>query len=155
MPKPEIFVITPELQQVLDSVPEQNGPRSRLEPFKPYILRWRRQGKSYRKIQGILRNECKVRVHHETLRKFVKLRSRPRKPQQPDIDLEAATLHPVTTSSGAVSTVARKPRMTTEERRAQAEVMRANFKPLFAKEESKPLFDYDPDKPLTLKPKEK
>jgi hypothetical protein len=43
--------------------------------------------------------------------------------------------------------------MSIEERRAQAEKLRANFKPLFTpKEETRTLFEYDPDKPLTNKP---
>jgi len=154
MPKPEIFFITPELQQVLDAVPEQSDPRSKLEPFRPYILRWRRQGKTYRKIAEILTKECKVSVSHIAVRKFVKRAARPRK-AQPDIEIEPATVQLVTSSSEAVAPVARKPRMSIEERRAQADAMRANFKPLFAKEQNKPLFDYDPDKPLTLRSKEK
>jgi hypothetical protein len=95
MPKPEIFVITPELQRVLDSVPEANDPRSKLEPFKRNILRWRRQGKTYRKIQQILRDECHFEVAYGPLYRFVKRRSRPRKPQ-PDLEIEPATVQAVT-----------------------------------------------------------
>ena len=137
MPKAGIFCITPELQRVLDSVPEQNDPRSKLDPFKPYILKWRRQGKTYRKIQQILRVECRMPVAYETLRQFVKSRSKPRKLVQPEIDLEPATVQSVESSSAAVSAVERKPRMTPEERAA----LRASFdQPLFPTEEKKPLF---------------
>jgi hypothetical protein len=143
MPKAEIFFITPELQQVLDAVPEQNDPRSRLEPFRPYILRWRRQGKSYRKILRILRHKCHLKVAYGTLHEFVKLRSRPRKPQ-PNIDLEPASTQPVTTSSAAVLPEARKPRITVEEREAARAALRASFEtPLFP-EERKPLFERRP-----------
>jgi hypothetical protein len=151
--KSGIFIIPPKLQQVLDAVPEENDPRSKLDPFKPYILRWRRQGKTYRKILGILNDECQTPVAFETLRQFVKSRSRPRK-ARPDFE-EAATVQPVDSSSTPDQSVKGKTRMSIEERRAQADAIRANFKPLFAKGETKPLFDYDPDKPLTLKPKEK
>jgi hypothetical protein len=95
MPKSEIFFITPDLQQVLDSVPEQNDPRSRLDPFKPYILRWRRQGKTYRRIAEILTKECKVSVSHIAVLKFVKRAARPRKRVEPEIEIEAATVQPV------------------------------------------------------------
>jgi len=158
MPKSEIFVVPPELQQVLDNLPE-DGPRlSRLEPFKPFILRWRRQGRSYRKILRILRAECHLKVAYGTLHEFVKLRSRPRKPQ-PNLESEPATVQPAESSSGAVSTDARKPRMSMEERIAQADALRAQFaKPVLPAKpkDTRPLFDYDPDRPLTLiKPKEK
>jgi hypothetical protein len=152
MAKPEIFFITPELQQVLDSVPEQNDLRSKLDPFKPYILRWRRQGKTYRKIQQILRDKCQFEVAYGPLYRFVKRRSRPRKAQT-DIDLDPVAVQPVNSSSAAVSPVERKPRMSIEERRAQADALRAQFasKPESQpKAETKPLFEYDPDKPLTL-----
>jgi hypothetical protein len=136
MPKSEIFFITPDLQQVLDSVPEKNDPRSKLDAFKPYILRWRRQGKTYRRIAEILTNECKVSVSHKGVHKFVKRAARPRKPQ-PDLEIEPATVQPVASSSAAVSSVQRKPRMTPEERAA----LRASFdQPLFPTEEEKPLF---------------
>ena len=154
MPKPEIFFVTPELQQVLDSLPP-GTPRSKLDPLRPFILRWRRERRGYREIQQILRNECRVKASLSTLFHFVKSRSKPRKPIQPEIEMEPATVEPVNSSSAAVSAAERKPRMSIEERRAQADAIRANFKPLFAKEETKPLFDYDPDKPLTLKPKDK
>ena len=150
MPKSEVFFVTPELQKVLDSWPADE-PRSRLDPFRPFILRWRRQGRSYRKIQEILASQCKVRVHHETLRRFIRRRSRPRT-IRPEVGVELA---PIPTSQSASETlpVAAKPRMSIEERRAQAEKLRADFKPLFTpKEETKPFFDYDPDKPLTNKP---
>lgn len=151
MPKPEIFVITPELQQVLDRVPETNDPRSRLDPFKPYILRWRRQGKTYRRIAEILTKECKVSVSHKGVHKFVKRAARPRKPQR-DLEFEPETVQPMNNSS-AVSTDTRKPRMTLDERRAQADAIRERLSkpPLSAKPaDTRPLFDYDPDKPLTL-----
>jgi hypothetical protein len=56
-------------------------------------------------------------------------------------------------NSSAVSTDTRKPRMTLDERRAQADAIRERLSkpPLPAKPaDTRPLFDYDPDKPLTL-----
>jgi hypothetical protein len=135
MPKSEVFFVTPELQQVLDNLPAKR-PRSILDPFRPFILRWRREGRTYREIQQILAVECRVQVTYQMLFKFVKQRSRPRKPQ-PDLEIEPATTQPGNSSSAAVLPEARKPRMTAEERAA----LRASFdQPLFPTEEQKPLF---------------
>ena len=141
MPKAGIFCITPELQRVLDSVPEQNDPRSKLDPFKPYILKWRRQGKTYRKIQQILRVECRMPVAYETLRQFVKSRSKPRK-LQPDIDLEPATVQPA------------KGRLSAEERQARLDFVRSlNSKTDLNEEQPKSGWDeLEPDN-VSYKPK--
>jgi len=127
MSKPELFFVTPELQQVLDSLPP-GTPRSKLDPLRPFILRWRRERRGYREIQQILRNECRVKASLSTLFHFVKSRSKPRKPIQPDVEMEPATVEPVDSSSATVLPVERKPRMTAEERAA----LRASFdQPLF------------------------
>ena len=141
MPKAEIFFVTPELQQVLDSVPEQNDPRSKLDPFKPHILKWRRQGKTYRKIQQILRVECRMPVAYETLRQFVKSRSKPRK-LQPDIDLEPATVQPA------------KGRLSAEERQARLDFVRSlNSKTDLNEEQPKSGWDeLEPDN-VSFRPK--
>ena len=68
------------LQQIYDSVPEDE-PRSRLEPYRELILQWRRQGRSYRRIQRLLSDKCQITIAYEPLRRFVKRRSRPRKQQ--------------------------------------------------------------------------
>jgi len=78
MPKSGVFFVTAELQQVLDNLPADE-PRSRLEPFQLFILRWRRERRSYERIRQILRDECQVKVSVSTLFKFVQRRSRPRK----------------------------------------------------------------------------
>jgi len=86
--------MNPELQRIYDSLPEDE-PKSRLEPYRELILRWRRQGRSHKRIAGFLRDQCKIRVSGEAVRKFVKLRSRPRKPAESDIDLGPAEVQPV------------------------------------------------------------
>jgi hypothetical protein len=131
MPKSEVFFVTPELQHVLDNQPAK-PPRSILDPFRAFILRWRREGRTYRDIQQILAVECKVRVHHETLRRFIKRRSRPRKAQP---DLEFSPVNPVETTDTVT------PRLTAEERAAARAALRASYnQPLFPNEEKKPLF---------------
>jgi hypothetical protein len=94
MLKHEVFSITDELQTVLDNL-RAEAPRSRLEPFRQFILRWRREGRSYRRIQQILASECSVVVTYETLRRFVKRRSRPRTAQpEAKADLVAPLSYP-------------------------------------------------------------
>jgi hypothetical protein len=66
-----------ELLQLLENLPPDE-PRSKLEPFRAIILRWRRQGRSYRRIQEILLEQCQLEVAYETLRRFVQRRERPR-----------------------------------------------------------------------------
>lgn len=75
-----------ELQRRLSEIPE-DPPRSRLEPYRDIILRWRRQGRSYRRIRQLLNDECQVKVADMTLHEFVKRRSRPRKAQtEPELE---------------------------------------------------------------------
>src|SRR6266567_3052027 len=75
-----------ELQRIFDSVPEDK-PRSRLEPYQELILRWRRQGRTYRRICDLLAEKCDIKVADMTLHEFVQKRSRPRKAQpEPEIE---------------------------------------------------------------------
>ena len=66
-----------ELLKRLENLPPAE-PRSKLEPLRDYILRWRQQGRSYRRIQQILREHCQLDVAYETLRRFVQRRERTR-----------------------------------------------------------------------------
>jgi hypothetical protein len=68
----------PELQQIFDNTPE-DGPRSKLEPYRELILRWRRQRKSYRRITKLLAEKCGVHIGRTALNEFVQRRLRPRK----------------------------------------------------------------------------
>jgi hypothetical protein len=139
MSKPEIFFITPYLQKVLDSVPEQNGPRSKLDLFRPYILRWRRQGKTYRHIAEILTKECKVSVSHKGVYKFVKRAARPRK-LQPDLEIEPATSQQV--SSLPLTRVAATSKNSDEssDQYAEARERMRKHKETAAVQKSEPLF---------------
>jgi hypothetical protein len=135
MPKPPLFVLTNELQRVLENLPDDE-PRSRLEPFRAFILRWRRDGRSYRSIQEILASWCGVRVTHETVRRFVKLRARPRK-AQPESEVQPETRSQNTTPSSA------------EIARQRALIQDLRSKPVVVRELRK-RFVYDPDEPLIL-----
>ena len=134
-----LFPMNPELQRIYDSMPEDE-PRSRLDPYRELILRWRRQGRTYRRILQMLRDECRVKVAFGTLHEFVQKRSRRRK-VQPDLEMESATVQPVESSSAAVSPVELKSRLSPEERAAARAALRASYdQPLFPSEEKKPLF---------------
>jgi hypothetical protein len=147
MPKSEIFFVTADLQQVLDNLPA-NEPRSRLDPFARFIMRWRREGRSYRRILQILANQCKVSVTYETLRRFVKRRSRPRK-IEPELEADLA----MDTTLGIPEQPARKStKLSPEEAAAQRALIKAlRNKPAVVSTEDRPVFIYDPDKPLTNK----
>jgi hypothetical protein len=78
--------MTPEHQRVYESTPADD-PQSRLEPYRELILRWRRQGRSIRRICNLLHQSFNVSIKKSSLHEYVTLRSRPRK-QKPDIDIE-------------------------------------------------------------------
>lgn len=138
MPKQKLFVVTDELQRDLDDIPALE-PRSILEPFRAVILRWRRDGRSYRNIQQILGDKCKVRVHHETLRRFLKRRAKPRK------------LEPEEPQSAAPVTQSQLPAQPVPLNKHRPSLQSFRNKPALA---PKPTvleeFHYDEDKPLTI-----
>lgn len=69
--------MTDEQRLALENLPPEE-PGSRLDPFRPFILRWRREGRSYDRICEILADKCGVKVARSTLREFIKRRARPR-----------------------------------------------------------------------------
>jgi hypothetical protein len=125
-----------ELLKRLENLPLAE-PRSKLEPLRVYILRWRQQGRSYRRIQRILREHCQMDVAYETLRRFVQRRE-----------------NPSTAESAAVETAAPMATVSTasNDRYAEARerIRKFNAEPVPVREPVKRLFEYDPDKPLTI-----
>jgi hypothetical protein len=75
----------PELQLIFDSTPEDE-PRSKLDPYRELILRWRRQGKTYRRICALLAERCNITMNSGALFRYIKRRSRPRK-ALPEIEM--------------------------------------------------------------------
>jgi len=133
-----------ELEAIADRIPA-DPPRSRLEPYKRLILRWKREGRSYRRIRELLAEHFGVKANSVTIYRFVRRRARPRskKVGEPEIPVPDQT-----------RLFAPKRQRTPEEiaeLRAAASV--EHHKPVFAMEpDDRPIFDYDPDKPLTNKP---
>ncbi len=147
MPKPTLFVVTDELQQVLAELP-QVGPRSRLEPLRTFILRWRRDGRSYRNIRDILASKCKVTASHEAVRKFVKLHAKPRKPLT---ESENDPQTPVTQPPSPPPQAPSNDNLSMNAVRNRPSLQSFRNKPAL---EPKPAvlveFHYDEDKPLTI-----
>lgn len=148
MPKQTIFVLTDELERVLENLPADE-PRSRLEPFRTFILRWRREGRSYRNIQEILASHCGVRVSFETLRIFVKRRSRPRK-SHPEVELQPAGIAPESVPMDQLAELRKSSVLTTDDvARQRALIQNLRNQPVVVREVRK-RFVYDPDEPLIL-----
>jgi hypothetical protein len=127
--------LSEELVKRLENLPPDE-PRSKLEPLRELILAWRQQGRSYRRIQQLLREKCQVDVAYETLRRFVQRRQRP---DWPEYAVETETVpSPVTTVSTA-----------NFDRHAEARerIRKIKAEPVPVREPVKLLFDYDPTKP--------
>ena len=131
------------LQRIYDSVPADE-PRSRLEPYRELILRWRRQGRSYRRIQQLLAEKCNIQIAYEPLRRFVRRRSRPR-----SASVEGETEPPASSPPPGPKELARPgAKLSAEERATQLQLIRSLNKPAL-QEERKPRWTFDPDKPRT------
>jgi hypothetical protein len=132
------LAMNPELQRIFDSVPEDE-PRSRLEPYRELILRWRRQGRSYRRIRELLVEHFGANIGKSALHKFVQRRSCPRK-NQPEAELQAEPAQtksaPTKLSSGEVAN-------------QRALIQHLRNKPVIVREVRK-RFVYNPDEPLIL-----
>jgi DNA-binding transcriptional MerR regulator len=143
--------LNPEEQKIYDRVPADK-PRSLLEPHRRLILRWRRQGRTYRRIQQILADECQVNVSHQAIRYFVERNARPRE-QEPELEEQTALLQQTVAEAtpNTPQPPAERKRMTPEEKAARVEFLRAlRKKPVIVPEVLKPRFEYDPDKPLII-----
>lgn len=135
--------MNPELQRIYDSIPEDK-PRSRLEPYRELILRWRRQGRTYHRIRQLLVDQFNVQVAYVVLYRFIQSRSRPRK-VQPDIELQPEpeqTDKPVTPKGH----IKLSPEEVAQQR---ALIQDLRNKPVVVPEVRK-RFVYNPDEPLIL-----
>jgi hypothetical protein len=148
-----VLAVKPELQQAFDSTPEDT-PRSRLEPYRELILRWRRQGRSYRRICSLLHDSFALKISYLALYEFVQRRSRPRNPQ-PELEAEqlpvmpAAQIQPSSIPDQAPRTF---PKLSPEEAARRRDLLQSlRNKPALAP--TPPVleeFHYDPDKPLMI-----
>jgi hypothetical protein len=132
-----------ELQQIFDSAPGDE-PKSRLEPYRELVLRWRRQGRSYRRICQLLRDKCGVDITYLPLYEFVQRRSRPRKPK-PEPEVEP----PQIPASEPEPVVRQGKKLTADERTAQLEFIRS-LNQTTSEEQPNLGWDFDVDKPRTI-----
>ena len=129
--------LSEELVKRLENLPPDE-PRSKLEPLRELILAWRQQGRSYRRIQHLLREHCKVDVAYETLRRFVQRRETSRSSEpEPVAATPPVSAAPRDEAKPRWNFGADKPRTTTapieekrpglspEERAAQVEFIRS------------------------------
>ena len=142
--------MTPEVPQLFVDVPDDEPRRSRLEPYREQILLWRRQGRTYRRIQNLLAEKCSILVSLAMVHKFVRSHNRPRK-VQPEVQTEPIAATPVVETAAPLEQPAR-PRLLLEERIAQRDAIRAaHNKPAIQREDPRPVFTFDPSKPITNK----
>jgi IS30 family transposase len=99
--------------------------QSKLLPHENFIRELRNKRVSYREIARQLEREKGLRVYHKTIRSFIRVRAKPQSGRH--------------FTHKAASTIAPS---------ARAAIDRLKNKP--TAEPSKPLFEFDPDKPLTL-----
>lgn len=76
-------------EAVYKSVPDDPPTRqSKLEPHRVLILKWKRDGRSLRRIQILLAEKFDLKVAYSTLQTFVQSRSKPTKPEPELIESE-------------------------------------------------------------------
>ena len=143
MPMSGVLPMNGDHQRIADTVLEDE-PRSRLEPYREVILRWRRQGRSYRRICKLLGDKFDLKVGRTALHEFVWRRSRPRK-VAPEPEIEQPTMLATEPAQAPMPVT----KLTAEERAAQIEFIRSLNQPT-SEEQSKPGWDFDLDKPRTI-----
>ena len=115
-----------------------------LEPYREVILRWRRQGRSYRRICKLLGDKFDLKVGRTALHEFVWRRSRPRK-VAPEPEIEQPTMLATEPAQAPMPVT----KLTAEERAAQIEFIRSLNQPTL-EEQPKQGWDFDLDKPRTI-----
>lgn len=138
----------PKLEEILAILPPIET-KSRLVPYRAFILRLRRDGRTYRDIKEILANQCKVCISLNALYKFTKSRQRPRlavNPETPQPDLTCRE----SVEREEPSKLAR--RWTQEEIEAMRAKARASAHKPTTEPRRPPVFHYDPTRPLTNRP---
>ena len=143
MPMSGVLPMNGDHQRIADSVLEDE-PRSRLEPYREVILRWRRQGRSYRRICKLLGDKFDLKVGRTALHEFVWRRSRPRK-VAPEPEIEQPTMLATEPAQAPMPVT----KLTAEERAAQIEFIRSLNQPTL-EEQPKQGWDFDLDKPRTI-----
>jgi hypothetical protein len=137
----------PKLEQILKNLPPAKT-KGRLESYREFILRLRRDGRSYTEIQQILTTKCGIQISVAGIFKFVHSRQRSRTTTnlQPPQQENPVYQEPIEREE--------KPKLTRtqEEIEAMRAKARASAHKPTTQPKPKPLFHYDPNRPLTNKP---
>ncbi len=136
------------LETILDTLPTK-PPRSRLEPYREFILELRRRGRTYRDIAGILTEKCQLRVSASGVHDFVRIRTRTEH-KSPRRSVKAATksMTAATPQRIQTATAAAQADAAVDEVRRMIAVLKLR-KPV--SEPTPEGFQFDPGEPLRLK----
>ncbi len=136
---------------ILESLPPK-VPRSRLEPYRELIREMRRRGRTYREIAQVLGERCQVQVAASTVHEFVSRRSRT-KPRAVAMLADLAESSQVLKQDSMADQVA-SPGTVDETSKADVqqriEALKRKVAP--AGEDKKPVFNYDENEPLRVRP---
>jgi hypothetical protein len=131
------------LQKILDELPEK-PPRSRLEPYREFIVELRSRGRTYRNISEILAEKCAVQVTSSGVHDFVRSRSRAKVMQKLSTTTKTNQIpadNPLAADKAAAVS-------SSEEVQRKIAALKARNT---GGEPSKGGFEYNPDEPLRLK----
>ncbi len=135
------------LQAILDSLPPKE-PRSRLEPYGMLITELRRRGRSYKDIAEVLAEKCQVKVAPSTIFDFVRVRAKIKpKVRAGAAESKSSAAKGARTRTSAAATAPPENKQGGVDERITALKQR----PISTKSR-KPVFTYEEDKPLNLKP---
>ena len=134
----------PNLEEILKRLPDTRT-KSRLEPYREFVLRLRRRGQSFDAIRDVLAEQCALRISKTALIEFVHRRARPR--------TSASEAEPLNRNTVECE---EQPRPTLRWTEEEIEAMRAKARASAHKPTTEPrrppVFHYDPTRPLTNRP---
>ncbi len=140
-------------QEILDSLPQRPS-RSRLAQHRELIYELRRRRWPYREIAKVLEEKCRCRISISTLHDFVRLRKRADRTSahRPAAE-EAASRKQRLGKRIQRKTTGEGEREKNEADNVQRRMDALKGGPVLAKEQ-RVLFQYDPNKPLSVPPKD-
>lgn len=137
------------LQEILDSLDEK-PPRSRLMPYREFIIELRRRKYTYRDIRQILWEKCQLQVSISTLHSYLRVQKNPKRISRTDVvSGQPKPQRKKAPEKIPISALSKKNKPAKPFIEARQRI--AAFKQQPAKNESEvTLFKFDPDKPLHL-----
>ena len=149
-PNPGFMMTKETFEAILDSFPPKPS-RSRLEPYAELILELHRRGRTYREIVRILSERCELQTSRSTVNDFVRSRSRRKRSLEKSGVPESKSR---TQSSASLPKTDLPPETGLAIDDIQKRIADLKRRPASTDMHSQ-LFQYDPDKPLSLPQKSK